>query len=68
MSTKKVAESSDAAGQAVSRGKGKQIELMSVGEFKQHFVIPNGVSVQLLEGGPVSTHKVDDGSIYFTKE
>lgn len=64
MSTKKIVESSDAAGQAATGGKGKHIDLLMVGEFKERFVIPNGVSVQLLEGGPVPTHKSDDNSIY----
>lgn len=68
MSAKKIVETTGAAGQTVHGGKGKHIDLLDVGEFKEHFVIPNGVSVQLLEGGPIPTHKSDDNSICFSKE
>lgn len=68
MSTKRTVESSDAVGQAVAGVRSKHIDLMTVGEFKQCFIIPNGVSVQLLKGGPVPTHKADDNSICFFKK
>lgn len=68
MSAKKNMEATGAAGQVILGGKGKHIDLLDVGEFKERFVIPNGVSVQLLEGRPIPTHKSDDNSVCFTKE
>ena len=68
MSSKKTIEAVGAAGQIVLGGWAKHIEILDEGEFQEHFVIPNGVFVQLLEGGAIPTHKADDNSICFTKE
>lgn len=68
MSTKKAMETVGAVGQIVVGGKGKHVDLLDVGEFRDRFVIPNGVSVQLLEGEAIPTHKADDNSVCFTKE
>lgn len=46
----------------------KQIELLNEREFRERFSIPNGVSVQLVEGGTSSTKKAGDNAMYFTKE
>lgn len=56
------------AGQVVSGGRAKHIELLNEGEFRKCFVIPNGVSIQLLKSDAVPTHKAYDNSICFTKE
>ena len=37
-------------------------------EFHDYFYLPNGVSVQLVDGNPMSTEKVGHNAIYFTKE
>lgn len=68
MSSKKAIEATGEAGQGGSGGQAKHTELLSDGEFREHFVIPNGVSIQLLEGDVVPTHKAEDNSICFTKE
>lgn len=46
----------------------KPTELLSEREFREHFQIPNGVSVQLLEGGSVPVENSGDNTICFTKE
>lgn len=46
----------------------KPIELLNEREFRERFSIPNGVSVQLVEGGVSSTEKAGDNAMYFTKE
>lgn len=46
----------------------KPIELLNEREFRERFSIPNGVSVQLVEGGAGSTEKAGDNAMYFTKE
>lgn len=46
----------------------KPTELLREREFREHFHIPNGVSVQLLEDGPVPVENSGDNTIYFTKE
>lgn len=68
MSPKKEIVTSGAAGQGSSRGRVKHIECLSEGEFRERFGIPNGVSVQLLEGDVVPTEKSGDNPICFTKE
>lgn len=68
MSAKKAIEAVGAAGQIISGGRGKHIELLDEREFRERFVIPNDVSVQLLEGGAIPTHKAGDNSVCFTKE
>lgn len=35
----------------------KPIELLSKGEFKERFCIPNGISIHLMEGDPMRTEK-----------
>ena len=37
-------------------------------EFHDYFYLPNGVSVQLVDGNPMSIEKVGHNAIYFTKE
>ena len=44
------------------------MDKLNVREFCEHFCIPNGVSVQLVDGEAVSTEKSADNAIYFTKE
>lgn len=68
MSSKKDTVATGAAGQGGSSKQVKHTELLSEGEFRERFGIPNGVSVQLLEGGDVPTNKSEDNSICFTKE
>lgn len=68
MSLKNETVAIGAAGQGSSGGRAKHTELLSEGEFQEHFGIPNGVSVQLLEGDVVPTDKAEDNSICFTKE
>lgn len=46
----------------------KPIELLNEREFRERFSIPNGVSVQLVEGGAGSIEKAGDNAMYFTKE
>lgn len=45
----------------------KPVELLNEREFREHFLIPNRVSVQLLEGNAVSTEKFRDNAICFSK-
>lgn len=49
-------------------GRVKPVELLNEREFRERFVIPNGVSVQLLEGDVVSTEKSGDNAICFSKK
>ncbi|RVW27842.1 hypothetical protein CK203_106095 [Vitis vinifera] len=46
----------------------KSVDKLNVREFYERFCIPNGVSVQLVDGEAVSTEKSTDNSIFFTKE
>ncbi|KAL6317881.1 hypothetical protein AAG906_030635 [Vitis piasezkii] len=46
----------------------KSVDKLNVRQFYEHFCIPNGVSVQLVDGEAVSTEKSADNAIYFTKE
>lgn len=57
-----------AAGQSGLGGRAKNTEVLTEQEFRVRFEIPNGVSLQLLEGDAVSTAKSGDNSICFTKE
>lgn len=78
MSQRKDTVASGAARQGSSNGRtdagsaclhpAKPTELLNELEFKECFNIPNDVSVQLVEGGVISTEKAEDNSIYFTKE
>lgn len=68
MSLKKGTVPTGAAGQGGSGGRAKHTKLLSEREFRERFGIPNGVSVQLLEGDAVPTNKSGDNSICFTKE
>ena len=68
MPPKKDIVASGAAGQGGSSGWAKLVELLDEREFRERFIIPNRVSVQLLEGETVSTAKSGDKSICFTKE
>ena len=47
---------------------GKPIEALNEREFHNRFCLTNGVSVQLVEGDPMSIEKVGHNSIYFTNE
>ena len=46
----------------------KSVDKLNVRQFCERFCIPNGVSVQLMDGKAVSTEKSADNSIFFTKE
>lgn len=47
---------------------GKPIELLNDWEFRNCFCLPNDISVQLVEGDPMPTEKVEHNAIYFSKE
>ena len=56
---------------AVSSGRPsseKLTEFLNEQEFRERFYIPNGVSIQLLDGDPMSTEKAAQGAIFFSKE
>lgn len=46
----------------------KSVDKLNVREFRERFCIPNGVSVQLVDGEAVLTEKYEDNAIFFTKE
>ncbi|RVW59040.1 hypothetical protein CK203_106725 [Vitis vinifera] len=46
----------------------KSVDKLNVREFRERFCIPNGVSVELMDGEVVSTEKSTNNDIYFTKE
>lgn len=46
----------------------KLIELFSKREFREHFCVPNGISIRLMDGGLVSTKKESFNVIVFSKE
>ena len=52
MSAKKEAASSSSSGDAHAE---KYVDKLSVKEFREHFCIPNDVSVELTDGEVVST-------------
>ena len=64
MSTNKEATSSGSSDDAHE----KSVDKLSVKEFRERFCIPNGVSVELIDGEVVSTEKNEDHDIFFSKE
>ncbi|RVW61439.1 hypothetical protein CK203_032029 [Vitis vinifera] len=73
MSAKKDVASSSAVGQSDKDASGvvyakKSVDKLNVRQFCERFCIPNGVSIQLVDGEAVSTEKSADNAIYFTKE
>ena len=44
------------------------MDKLNVREFREHFCIPNGVFVELMDGEVVTTEKSEDNAIFFTKE
>ena len=46
----------------------KPTEVLNEWEFRDHFCLLNSVSIQLVDGNPMSTEKVMHNTIYFTKE
>ena len=46
----------------------KSVDKLSVKEFREHFCIPNGVLVELMDGEAMSTEKAEDHAIVFSKE
>ncbi|RVW32836.1 hypothetical protein CK203_107193 [Vitis vinifera] len=46
----------------------KSVDKLNGREFRERFCIPNGVSVQLVDGEAVSIEKSEDNAIFFTKE
>lgn len=49
-------------------GPGKPIEFLNEREFCECFFIPNGVSIQLVEGDPTTTEKDAHNVILFSNE
>ncbi|RVX05917.1 hypothetical protein CK203_023905 [Vitis vinifera] len=47
---------------------GKPTGKLKEKEFREHFYIPNGVSVQLVDGNAMSTEKAANHAIYFSNE
>ena len=73
MPAKKNVASSNAAGRSGKGGSrcpysGKPTEVLNEREFHDHFCLPNGVSIQLVDGNPMSIEKVAHNAIYFTKK
>ena len=73
MSANKEATSSSSSRQSDKVASGdvhtkKSVDKLNVREFREHFCIPNGVSIQLVDGEAVSTEKFEDNIIFFTKE
>lgn len=78
MLAKKDIASSSATGQGGKGGQtfmssgrpnqGKSTELLNEWEFCERFFIPNGISVQLVEGDPMSTEKAAHNVIFFSNE
>lgn len=78
MSSKKYIVASGSSGQGGSGGRtnpnlvhlhpGKPTEVLNEREFGDHFLFPNGISVQLVESSIVSTEKFENNTMYFTKE
>ena len=65
MSMNKEATSSSSSGDAHAE---KSVDKLNVREFREHFCIPNGVFVELMDGEVVTTEKSEDNAIFFTKE
>lgn len=78
MYSKKDVVASSVTGQGGSGGRtnlslirpypGKPTKILNEREFQNHFFFSNGISVQMVEGGAVSIEKVEDNTMYFTKE
>ncbi|RVW91808.1 hypothetical protein CK203_045906 [Vitis vinifera] len=51
-----------------SPSSGKPTKLLNEQEFRERFFIPNGVSIQLVDGDPTSIEKTAHGAIFFSKE
>ena len=73
MPVKKDVVLSSAAGQSGKDASGvvygeKSVDKLNVRQFYERFCIPNGVSVQLVDGEAVSIEKSTDNAIYFTNE
>ena len=73
MSANKEATSSSSSGQSGKVASGdvhaeKSVDKLNVREFREHFCIPNGVFVELMDGEVVTTEKSEDNAIFFTKE
>ena len=73
MPTKKDVASSSAAEQSGKGASGvvyaeRSMDKLNVRQFCERFCIPNGVSVQLVDGEVVSIEKSADNVIYFTKK
>ena len=65
MSANKETTSSSSSGDAHAE---KSVDKLNVREFRERFFIPNGVSVELMDGEAVPTEKAEDNAICFTKE
>ncbi|RVW27872.1 hypothetical protein CK203_084960 [Vitis vinifera] len=73
MPVKKDVVLSSAARQSGKDGSGvvygeKSVDKLNVRQFCERFCIPNGMSIQLVDGEAVSIEKSADNTIYFTKE
>ena len=73
MPAKKDVASSSAAGpsgKSVSGQSysGKPTDKLNEREFRERFCFPNDISIQLVDGNPMSTEKVAHNAIYFTNE
>ena len=73
MHAKNDVASSSAAGPSGKGGfgrpyPGKPTEVLNEREFHDRFCLPNGVSVQLVDGDAMSIEKVGHNAIYFIKE
>ena len=73
MSANKGAASSSEAEQSGKDASGevhaeKSVDKLNVREFYEHFCIPNGMSIQLMDGEAVSTEKSANNAIFFNKE
>ena len=65
MSANKEATSSSSPGDAHAE---KSVDKLNVREFRERFCIPNGVSVELMDGEAMSTEKTEENTICFTKK
>ena len=73
MSANKEATSSSSSEQSGKVASGdvhakKSVDKLNVKEFREHFCIPNGVFVELMDGKVVTTEKSEDNAIFFTNE
>ena len=44
------------------------MDKLNVREFRERFCIPNGLFIELTDGEAVSTQKIEDNAIFFSKE